>query len=39
MKKKIKFLIPDILVSQNTAIIGNSSSILKKKKWTKNRYM
>ncbi len=31
MKKKIKFLIPDILVSQNTAIIGNSSSILKKK--------
>ena len=30
LMKKIKFLIPDILVSQNTAIIGNSSSILKK---------
>ena len=30
MKKKVKFLSPSFYISQNTAIIGNSSSILKK---------
>ena len=35
MKKKIKFISPNIFVSQNIAIIGNSSSILKKKNGSK----